>query len=692
LALAAPDPVSDEPASGTAALANASYATSAKVEMRWIYTAGPDGLEVGDALWLEDPIFHGQRWSKWGDLSPYAEDCSELDGANGAMSWGLVSARSSTAALDVRRTNCDDAGGSCRESIYERAATVVTVVGGALAPGEQLAIVSGDMSEDDTCGFETPPRAFTNVSWEAWEQHGGGEWRALEPVPVSFEPGPPFVLAASLPSIARTGETARLRVALLDERGNPVPAGGDLALTLGALDGPATATLDGAVADVALRASEPGVYRPTVTWNGRLSAVANPMEVSDAPVNRIYWGDLHSHHGHTWWDDAGAPHDENVEYARDVVGLDVVAESQKCLPTEIDGEALWAELGETCERETVPGAFVVLSGFEWIGTTDLDPRAGHSNVYYDACDGPLGTHDRVAIPDLEGLWAWVDEVRRDTGVDALTIPHATQFTGHTFLPDDLQRSIEVFSGWGDSLQWEGDRRGSAAELLRAGAVVGFLAASDNHDGWMGNVWTVPLDGVPGAGLAAFVAPALTRPEIFAAIASRHTYATTGPRIVVHLDATVDGETFGQGSEIVSARAALEGSVHGTAPISRARLVRQAIGPSSPPEILAEAHGAGTVDPPPLEADVQGTTAAAYWLEVVQTDGHQAVTSPIFLTPDCARIADGAHDPGGSCADRIPEPARCGCSTKASPAALLLPALLAARRRRTRRARLDNGPP
>jgi hypothetical protein len=676
LALADPDPVSVEPASGSAALATPSFPVDEKVEMAWIYTAGPDGLDVGDSLWLEDPIFHGQRWSKWGDLSPYAADCSE---PGDEPSWGLVTARSPYAELAVSRTTCGAAAGTCRGSIYERAATVVTVLHGRLEPGDELTVVSGDLSMGSSCGFETPLRAFRNVSWEAWERIAGREWRAIDPVSLSFDPGEPAVLAAFLPSTVRTGESARLRVAVLDEQGNPVATSGEISLDLGALEGPATAALDGATLDVIVATTQPGVYRPTIAWRG-LVATSNPMEVRDDVEERIYWGDLHSHHGHTWWDAAGMPHDENVEYARDVVGLDVVAESEKCLPTVIDGEALWAELGATCERETEDDVFVVLSGFEWIGTTEENPHAGHSNVYYDACDGPLGTHDRDAIPDLAALWDWVDAARDEQGIDAVTIPHATQFTGHTFLSNDLQRSIEVFSGWGDSFSWEGGREGSAAELLRSGEPVGFVAASDNHDGWMGNTWTVPRNGGPGAGLAAFLAPRLTRADVFAALKGRRTYATTGPRIVVHLDAQVHGATFAQGSEIVAPAATLTGAVHGTAPLSRVRLVTQVMDPAFAPKVLVEQYVSDALDIDRITARAEAAPAA-YWLEVLQADGHQAVSSPIFLTADCARLADGAADPGSVCASPVSAPG-CACTTGPTrPPLLFLPLLLLVVRRR-----------
>ncbi len=284
------------------------------------------------------------------------------------------------------------------------------------------------------------------------------------------------------------------------------------------------------------------------------------------------------------------------------------------------------------------------------------------------------------IPDVERLWEWIDAARDATGIDAVAIPHATQFTGHTFLTNDLQRSIEVFSGWGDSFSWEGDRDGSAAELLRQGMPVGFIGASDNHDGWMGNAWTIPLDGIPGAGIAAFLAPRLTRADIFAALKSRRTYATTGPRIIVHLDATVQGATFPQGTEIVASAAALAGSVYGTAPISRARLVAQVMDPAFAPEVLVEAYAPGSLDLGSIRADAL-ETPAAYWLEVLQADGHQAVSSPIFLTPDCSRLAEGAVDPGAVC-DATPTPTGCACTTHGRvPEFLFLLALVPLVRRR-----------
>ena len=84
---------------------------------------------------------------------------------------------------------------------------------------------------------------------------------------------------------------------------------------------------------------------------GGLRGRSNPIEVlAEEPDHRIWWGDIHVHHGYTWTDSDGFSQDINHLYARDVVGLDVVAESIKADGVEIDGDLLWEELKTNCSE------------------------------------------------------------------------------------------------------------------------------------------------------------------------------------------------------------------------------------------------------------------------------------------------------------------------------------------------------
>ena len=48
-----------------------------KVSVKVVYTAGED-LFPGDIIRVEEPIFHGMRWAKWGYLSTDAGGCTPL--------------------------------------------------------------------------------------------------------------------------------------------------------------------------------------------------------------------------------------------------------------------------------------------------------------------------------------------------------------------------------------------------------------------------------------------------------------------------------------------------------------------------------------------------------------------------------------------------------------------------------------
>jgi hypothetical protein len=82
---------------------------------------------------------------------------------------------------------------------------------------------------------------------------------------------------------------------------------------------------------------------------------------------------------------------------------------------------------------------------------------------------------------------------------------------------------------------------SARELLAAGHRVGFIAASDNHNGAPGLSARSSrfTNLVYSGGLAAVWAAELTREAVFDALYARRCYGTTGARIL--LDFRLNGE-------------------------------------------------------------------------------------------------------------------------------------------------------
>jgi hypothetical protein len=115
-----------------------------------------------------------------------------------------------------------------------------------------------------------------------------------------------------------------------------------------------------------------------------------------------------------------------------------------------------------------------------------------------------------------------------------------------------------------SFEWFGRK------YLEHGHQVGFTAASDNHLSQPG--YTAPKQGGSSqrGGLGAVMAPELTRDALFDNMRQRHTYATTGERII--LQAGVNGLDMGQRGEFAQTRS-VAGRVIGTAPIAEIAVVK-----------------------------------------------------------------------------------------------------------------------
>ncbi len=791
-----PRPMTSGP-SGSILLSQDSLTVQTKESFEWIYAVGEAGLSVDDYLVIRDPVFHGMRWSKWGELTPYYDKCTAQTDSGISASYGLISAyaarsgeRLDDVELLVERSNCDTTYNKntktytykCDAAIHEDGLTTITVFSGALQEGDTVHVVHGDVEGCATqcaadggkdcettcgnCGFEAPDRSFPSIWWDADECLSGASCEPLESVSFSVLAQDTInELLVTAPSILTTSEGFELKASLLDRFGNPI-ASQPVTLTVTATDGlsstgATTHTLsesDGGWHNFAMRIDKPGIYRLTVSTDEGIEGTSNPIEVTDEePAYRIYWGDIHTHHGYTWVED-GRYRDFNHDYGRDVVGLDVVSESMKARGIELDGDALWEELQLGCEGYTKDGDYLVLLGFEWIGDdaarasdcwqetggNDNERRmacsVGHHNIYYDACSGELASQGVAIIDGLDGkrgLWTWLDGVRESQGIDAVSIPHAmldTAYTYDIFYGDfksntgphaepgypGTQTLVEIYSEWGDTSS-DASASGSLQEMMVLGHRTGWIGGSDNHDGWMGNPYTTQGsfgDTKPDSGLGAFLAPDLTRGDIFTAMKARSTYATTGHRPIIHFSVT-DGEgddaiTLQQGSELLGQHPVLHWAYHGTDTLKsiKVRTLRVNGSFTEPVSVYssqkADIDTAGSVDLIAEKIWLNGSDML-FWVEVLQDNGEKAWSSPIWLTTTCSRTELGAQDPLGLCdkqggdsggADSggtdsggtdsgvidsgepdtgIETPqVRCGC--RGSSAALLLVGLLGLRRR------------
>ena len=613
-------------ADGTVTLEPDVVPVDEKVTLTLTFTVGDETLSVGHGIVTYEPLFHGMRWSRWGYLvsdpamcTPYAPPSTSDDDP---PSVGVVTVSTDGDADLILSRSVES------PSLHTIGRTTILVAGGELVEGDTVTITIGDTAEGEDCGLQSSIRRFDHVPWPLYVRAPSGKETLIGAPTFSFRAeGEPVTLLVSAPSQAVTGEDYTVRVAVMDDHGNalqdytePVQLGGQSVVPT---EGVAVFTLQG----------EKGVQR-LVAESGKLSGVSNPVVVDDSlPDRQVFWGDLHTHHGHSYREDDGFLRDMNHDYARDVVGLHVGCESLKATPLELEAELVWTELQESCEDYTVDGEYVAMLGFEWMGNEVSPGEEGHHNVYYDGCDGPLGYAALVGLQDEggnEGLWSYMDRAFAEHGVRSVSIPHATLYTGFNWRDrDDERRPLaEVYSEWGGSATDEtlNDLQSGTYVGLAEGHRMGLIGASDNHDGWLGNRWGYKNDY---AGLGAYVAPELTRAHVFEAMQTRSTYATTGHRPVLRFGAT-DGAEIPMGSIYVAEQPSFGWRYHGETSVELVELLGVSTGGDV--EVLETWKPAAEDTEGHFEHAWDGSDQAV-WLHVVEVDGEEAWSSPIWLT-DC----------------------------------------------------------
>lgn len=608
-----------------------------KSTMDWVFVVGAGGMGVGDGLRVEDPVFHGMRISKHSLVQLDPSACTPMVSSDPSTALVTASATGDVRLELARSTDSPD--------IHAFAYTDVWITEGSLDPGEEIRLRFGDTEAGEDCGHQTPDRAFEQIRWRGWEWVDAARLFATMPETPTYDVLPqttPSALYAVGPSRIGAGEEARVKVAVLDVYGNALDRWEGEVVVQGP-DGEGRVSLEpGALAwaDLYFQFDEPGIYRLEVEATGGLQGRTNPIQVLEqAPDRRLYWGDIHTHHGHSTELEGGLWHDQNVAYGRDVMGLDVTSESMKGEPLEIEAGAVWAQLRDNCTVYSEPGVHISLLGWEWMGNGH-----GHHNIYYDGCEGELGGLGLPNLAEEDGLWAWLDDHEERTGLRAVTIPHASLYTGFDWYrargvaPDQDERyrtTAEVYSAWGSSMD-PASEAGSVPNALKEGVRVGFIGASDNHTGWMGNTIWSEKNTPPGLG--AFWATELTSEEIFAALSERRTYATTGARILVDYWLE-DGEQRIEAGEAYLGpygRPLLHWQVAGTDTLRQVRLLAVEVGGSGGVVELEVVY--------PNSLDAEGSLdlrkrdwpggAMAVWLEAEQEDGEHAWSSPIWLEQEC----------------------------------------------------------
>ncbi len=472
----------------------------------------------------------------------------------------------------------------------------------------------------------------------------GGYRRVCEHVLTDVEPGAPTDLVVVAPSVASPGERVALGLSRRDRFGNPTPPGpprvdvrwlpldGGPPLEVGVLEGRSSGVVGAGRVEVPAPGEGAWVaeVRPVDPEEAPRRFRSNPVRVR-AGATRVAWGDIHGHSG--LGDGWGSP-TSHYRHARHAAFLDVASVSEHDWQLEpLEASGLRSETEEAHE----PGRFVTLPAME----INL---SGHEVAYF--FDGPrLDALAPAAAGGATEIWEEIvldrpaarleppvrDLLERYGEDDLLVVTHSSlaPSMGTTLPPTDplpAWQAIEIYSVHGNNecrdcprTSWSaGDPEapvGSVRQALDGGAILGFVAAGDSHDGRPGSsLW----GGHPG-GLTAFVVTELTRAGVRDALKQRRTWATTGERMLLDL------EVGGQGA----------GSVLTPEQVGPIRFRVLAGEPVDGVDLVCDGEVAwsGPHGGPDVWTSIDGVSPRSWcYLRVRLEGGGMGWTSPIFVRP------------------------------------------------------------
>ena len=451
----------------------------------------------------------------------------------------------------------------------------------------------------------------------------------------------PNVINLVMPSDAVVGKPTWVIVRAEDTYGNPTfRFGGSIELetndTTAKLPGSVQFTKeDGGVRRVeGVVFNSPGEFSITASTDfGKQTG--NPVRVRERrPKYLLLWGDLH---GHTIYSDGRGSVTDFYDFAKNTAGLDFCAVTDHAFQVS---DKQWADSKRVTSSWNKPGEFVTFQAYEWSGMTNVggdhnifflqdDPPIFRSRSFYDYGNLEMYHGEETQRNHVEDLFTSLDPLLDEK--DLFAIPHwGGRRANPNFHHPELQRMIEIFSEHQRSEEW-------AMPFLEKGYRLGIIASTDGHYGNPGYGFLRPASEgeTQKVGLASVAVYALeqTRASIFRALYDRQVYATSGVRIILWF--AVDGHMMG--SEYISETAPkIEGEVVGTAEIDRIEISRNL-------EVAHTIQGTGSsMNFNWSDANFQTGESAFYIVHVFQADGEEAISSPVWVSPQYPSSAASAE--------------------------------------------------
>ncbi len=496
--------------------------------------------------------------------------------------------------------------------------------------------------------------------------------REIENSPrINIIPAPPVRLRLYAPSVARPGKNFELLVNFCDEFGNPsilteeykgfLAIGNDIIQVKCA---PGTDLLKLPAILMQL-----GIHRLTMDFNGQ-KFESNPV-LCDKQATPIHWGDLHVHSYYS--DGIGEPR-RILEFGRDKLGLKfmsicdhadnlsspIVPATGEIVP---DKPQALADLSSELSEE---GRFISFQSYEWCG------RGGDRIVYTkDPVKLPVYHRRKPGFYDCK---VFLDAVRSHPELIIASHPHNRK-TDWSYFDGNIEYFVEIASihcrsEYNDPFEMAADLEnisphaehrflhknsyGSVQTAWQRGCILGCIASSDAHYGCVGRDVGIPGKFAPT--LCAIKSPEVTRDLLWENLLSRHTYGTTGARIIILFDS--EELTMGDVGELRNG-CKFNAEVHGTSGIAFVDLVKNNI----PVKRVTGADSGGQHYTSSLDSVTRSPAANNgikdlrleytddfcdssdfnwYYIRVHQHDGSIAWSSPIWRLKDKGSVGHRLH--------------------------------------------------
>lgn len=335
---------------------------------------------------------------------------------------------------------------------------------------------------------------------------------------------------------------------------------------------------------------------------------------------KLLFGDIHGQSGIS---DGMGTIDQYYRRSRDKADLQFSClTDHDCYPDWIS-QSEWELMRTTARLMNTDDELTCILSFEWT-PNEYKHDFGHKNVYYRDDEGEIFRSCDDGGKSPTDLYA---SLKKFPG-KALCIPHhpaadwghVSAATDWNFNDYEVERLAEIMSRhapyetddlWSDyTKNIKKFPRHSVQEALSRGYRMGFTAGSDSHQ---------MEHGVEG-GIVAAYAQSHSRAGIWDAMYDRHTYGTTGARILVSLkigDAIMGTELKLEADKAVK----LDISVLGTQNV-KVELIKNNVA------IAAWEPGCDSVDVSYVDED--RSASDYYYLRVTQPDEHMAWSSPIWV--------------------------------------------------------------